>query len=298
MASFEMIVLGCSGGPRETNLSGYLLTPAGQNNFICLDAGSLISGLEIAGKKGHFGPLSFIDILKNHVKAYLISHSHLDHVLGLIVGSQEDSPKRIYGVDVTINSIRDHLFNGSIWPNYGNEGTDPIGHYQYHRLNFQKKTPIDHTEMHVEAFLLCHSKHCPSTCFLVEWKGEYLLYFGDTAADGMHGKFQLKEIWKRVAPLVRAKKLKGILLECSYPSGQTGAGVEAHLDTTSMQHELKMLSEISESSLSGLKVVVTHRKDSFQKDRDSKQLIEEELTNSNTLGIHYIFPTQGEKILF
>lgn len=52
---------------------------------------------------------------------YLITHSHLDHVSGLIINSAGFNNKLlnkfIYGSHCTINSIQKHLFNGTIWPN-------------------------------------------------------------------------------------------------------------------------------------------------------------------------------------
>lgn len=57
----------------------------------------------------------------NHMENYLITHSHLDHVSGLIINSAGFNNKLlnkfIYGSHCTINSIQKHLFNGTIWPN-------------------------------------------------------------------------------------------------------------------------------------------------------------------------------------
>lgn len=296
MTSFECIVLGCSGGPFENNCSGYLLSPFEHSTYVGLDAGSLLGGLEIAWKKGRVGRKSLQEIFRNELKGYLISHSHLDHLLGLVIASQADSPKPLYAQEATIDAIRDHLFNGKIWPNYGNEGENPIGQYSYHRLKVREKTLIEGTEMTFEMFPLVHARLCPSSAFLIEFRGDYVLYFGDTSADQTHETHALKTIWQKVAPFVHEGRLKGILLECSYPKGLSGAGVRAHLDTETMREELATLASIA-GGIEGLKVVVIHRKESLQ-GSDPKELISKELAQNNSLGVHFVFPSQGDKILF
>lgn len=45
---FVAIALGTAGGINEANLSSYLLAPAGSPDFVALDAGTLLTGLEAA----------------------------------------------------------------------------------------------------------------------------------------------------------------------------------------------------------------------------------------------------------
>lgn len=111
---FKVVVLGSHGGPRENNISGYLLAPMDSNNFIALDAGSLLNGIYLANEKNGFqeiriDPLSKwnveAEILRNHITDYFISHAHLDHVAGLVINSSVDTKKNIFGIDSTINFI-------------------------------------------------------------------------------------------------------------------------------------------------------------------------------------------------
>lgn len=48
---FKVVVLGNDGGPRENNISGYLIASKSSNNFVALDAGSLLNGIYHANKK-------------------------------------------------------------------------------------------------------------------------------------------------------------------------------------------------------------------------------------------------------
>src|SRR4051794_4248914 len=88
-AFFKVIPLGVKGGLDESNLSAYMLAPAQSNNYVCLDAGTLYTGIKKAISNHVFnGPATAI--LRTNIKAYLISHAHLDHVAGLIINSPAD----------------------------------------------------------------------------------------------------------------------------------------------------------------------------------------------------------------
>lgn len=303
--SFNVVVMGCTGGPQEGNLSGYLVAPQGTDEWIALDAGSLMCGMEAALQKKSFAQVKFTskeltpsgEMLTEHIKAYLISHAHLDHMAGLVLNSQVDTEKPLLGIDPTIDNIRDHLFNGRIWPNYGSEGVEPtLNKYTYHRLQLGQKVAIAETSMHVEAFLLCHPRGYPSTAYLVEHKGSYVLYFGDTSSDKMELEKHMARVWKRVAPLVKKGALKGMFLECSFPHNESHQVIYGHLDTKLMMHELNNLAEMSESTLKGLKVIVTHRKKSIKAGADPLAEIQEELTELNDLELEFVFPSQGDAI--
>jgi cAMP phosphodiesterase len=175
---FVTIVLGATGGPREENLSAYLLAPVGSSDFIALDAGTLLTGIRQAEVKGSFGdgavpqdsPLAPEGwILQHRIVAYLISHAHLDHVAGLILNSQDDTAKKIIGLGCTIDALRDHLFNGRIWPNFGTEGAGhQLRQYQYQRVVPGQEYRVCGTSLSVEPFVLSHAAHCPSTAFLIQ----------------------------------------------------------------------------------------------------------------------------------
>ncbi|MCB1180471.1 MAG: 3',5'-cyclic-nucleotide phosphodiesterase [Chlamydiia bacterium] len=305
---FRLIVLGCSGGPAENNLSGYLLAPSTSANFIALDAGTLLSGIFKAVEQQAFADIETEDgkklsqaedIFIHQIKSYVISHPHLDHIAGLVVNSQNDAPKTILGLDTTIDVIRDHLFNWKVWPNYGNEGNSPqVPLYKYLRLTVGEQTLIPDTKMKVEPFHLSHHKY-PSTAFLIEYNDEYLLYFGDTGSDKLEKVNYLDTIWNRIAPLLAAGKLKGMLLECSFPKHPAHKQLYGHLDTQLFFEELHLLkAKVPFDALNGLKVVVTHMKAELAASPDARTIIRLELNTTNDLGIQLIYPQQGMRINF
>ncbi len=303
--TFTVFVMGSTGGPFEGNLSGYLIAPYGSHDFIALDAGTLLEGIEKIYQKGFLNdfPLKDKDLspvghfFLRQVKAYLISHAHLDHVCGLVINSQVDAPKSIFGTDCTIDHLRDHLFNGKIWPNYANEGEAPLNHYAYHRLQNEVVQHVPGTEMTIESFPLSHPGDYLSTAFLIGTHDHFFLYFGDTSSDFLEKKKRLARVWERIAPLVVKKTLKGMFLECSYPGKYAANTRYGHLDPSAVQKELSHLESIAGTSLREFPIIVTHRKGSLLHHEDPKHLIARELLDDNPLGIQWIFPEQGDRII-
>ena len=152
--------------------------------------------------------------------------------------------------------------------------------------------------MNVEAYLLSHPHDYPSTAFLIECEGDYLLYFGDTSSDKVEKERHIESIWRRIAPILKAGKLSGMLLECSFPNNGVDGTLLGHLNPKLMMREFHHLAQIAGVSLKGLNVVVTHRKERLETGPDAKALIIKELAEANDLGLHLIFPHQGDKIIF
>ena len=103
----QIRVLGCSGsiaaGCRTT---AFLL-----DDDILIDAGTGVGDLTLE-------ELERID----HI---LLSHSHLDHVLGVPLLADSvmrrragRAPIQVHALPETLAALRDHLFNGAIWPDF------------------------------------------------------------------------------------------------------------------------------------------------------------------------------------
>lgn len=312
-AKFIAIPLGTKGGLIESDLSSYLLAPAGSTNFIALDAGTITSGLQRAVQNKSFDDIAVPEdnqlsvegyILQNHIKAYAISHAHLDHVAGLVINSPSDSSKPILGLPNTIDNIRDHLFNWKIWPNFGDDGEGyQLKKYNYVRLSPGEKQQVENTAMFVTAYELSHSNGYLSTAFLVESAGEYMLYFGDTGPDAVEKSNNMQKVWEVVAPHVKASKLHGIFLEVSFPSEKSDDKLYGHLTPKWLMQELHTLAKLvnqdnPNTALQGLKVVVTHIKPTFNHSETPEKTIMKELSEINDLGVQFIFPKSGTRIVF
>lgn len=311
--AFDVVVLGDAGGLAEDDLTSFLVFPAGGDAGVALDAGTLHAGIRAALAKGAFASLRLDDaggdvtpegqVLQRHVKAYLVSHAHLDHVAGLVLNSTDDTPKPILALPVTLEVLREHVFNWRLWPNFATEGTAPaLARYTLVPLASGEPRDVPGTTFRVTAFPLSHGGKTESTAFLVESERQSLLYLGDTGPDAVEGKGRLRALWTRVAPLVRAKKLRAIFLEASYPSDRPDEKLYGHLTPRWVNAELGVLASLVDaddpaSALRGLPVVITHVKPSLARGESPRDRIGRELRESNPYGVRFILATQGEKLV-
>lgn len=80
-------------------------------------------------------------IVNNFVASVCVTHPHLDHISGLVINSGNFNvfkPMVVAGLSFTIDSLLSYIFNGVIWPNLTNEGTDPVGLITLTRLKRAK----------------------------------------------------------------------------------------------------------------------------------------------------------------
>ncbi|WP_245327550.1 MBL fold metallo-hydrolase [Hymenobacter fodinae] len=293
--SFTVVPLGVKGGLQESNLSAYLVAPTGSSSYVCLDAGTVYSGVEKAiSNKVFFAPAG--EVVRTQIKAYLISHAHLDHVSGLLLGAPDDTPKSIYGLPSCLSTIQNDYFNWRAWPNFGSGGNPPaLQKYQLRELVTRQETPIENTAMRVQAFALSHGKPYQSAAFLVRSGSSYLLYLGDTGADAVEQSQNLRVVWQAMAPLIKAHQLKAIFIEASYPNTQPEKQLFGHLTPALLLQEMGALGQLtSPAAMRGLPVVITHLKPS----PGNEALIKKQLTEANKLQLKLVFPEQGKRLEF
>jgi ribonuclease BN (tRNA processing enzyme) len=109
IADLQVRVLGCSGSIAK----GCLTTSFLLDDTVLIDAGTGV------------GDLTHEDIARiDHV---FLTHSHLDHVLavGLLADSglrlrmaAKRPPVQVYALRDTLEALRQHIFNGVIWPDF------------------------------------------------------------------------------------------------------------------------------------------------------------------------------------
>jgi cAMP phosphodiesterase len=290
--SFKIVPLGIKGGIDESNLSAYMVAATGTNDYICLDAGTLHYGIEKAVSNKVFN-VPVEQVLKQYIKGYFISHAHLDHVSGLIINSPDDSAKTIYGLASTLQTIKTHYFTWESWANFADEGEAPLlKKYHYQVLTPDSSLVIKNTAMSVKAFLLSHS-NLQSTAFLVNSKDAYILYLGDVGPDEVEKSHSMHALWEAVAPLIKSKKLKGIMIETSFPNEQPDKTLFGHLTPNWLMKEMDELAALAGSdALKGFNLVITHVKPP-QVNIDKLKV---QLKIENKLGFNLIFPVQGKEI--
>ncbi len=307
---FTCIPLGVKGGLDESNLPAFLLAPISSRSFICLDAGTLLAGLKIAYTKGCFNEVEIPAdsdlnpegyILHHHIKAYLITHSYLDHVQGLINISPEDNDKQVYGLPDVLGDIQTHLFNWRSWPNLCDRGVQPaVGKYRYIQLDPGDRTPVAGTQMAVQAFPLSHGGKTESSAFLIKAQEHYILYMGDTGPDEVEKNTRTQDLWEVIAPLVRDRKLHGVFIEASYQDERPDEMLFSHLTPAWIMRSFQKLAKLvdgkdPQKALNGLNVIITHMKPDFRSGEPVEEVIRKQLVTGNTLGLNLIFAKQGER---
>ncbi len=292
---FKVIPLGTEGGLNESNLSAYMAAPVASNNFVCLDAGTLYTGINKTIANGVFKKTA-TEVIRQNIKGYCLSHPHYDHVAGLLINSPSDTNKTIYATKFCLDKIKQHEFTWQTWANFGDEGDKPaLNKYHYNEVKEDNEVPVAETQMFVTPFILSHANPYQSTAFLIRKDSSYLLYFGDTGADTTEHSQRLQHIWQTVAPLITRHQLKAIFIECSYPNEQPDKQLFGHLTPKLLMQEMNRLALLcSSNSIINLPLVVTH----IKPEGDNERRIIEQVKDANSLGLQIIFPQQGKPIFF
>jgi 3',5'-cyclic-nucleotide phosphodiesterase len=290
---FKVIPLGVKGGLDESNLSAYLVAATGSDQFICLDAGTIYKGLELAAAKKIFKASNPSAIQQNNINSYFISHAHLDHTAGLIMNSPNDKAKNLYGLASVLDVFKKNYFTWSAWANFGNEGEAPIlKKYSYQTLTPKLEISIDNTGLFVTPFVLTHVKPYESTAFLVKNQDAYLLYLGDTGADRVEQSDQLAQLWQTIAPLVIQNQLKAIFIEVSFDNSVSEKALFGHLTPKLLMEEMAKLNQLTNGLLKNTQLYVTHIKPCD----DCETKIKAEIQAANQIGLKIFYPTQAALI--
>ncbi len=215
-----------NGGVEEGNLTSYLVRSDDQKLYLGLDAGSVMPGIRKALEKGSFPQVTAENaapltpqgaVFRNLIGGYFISHGHLDHLAGLIIGSPEDSKKPIYGTADTIGTLRQHYFNGRVWPNFTDSGSGlRIGTYRLNLQRPEQRFSLGLTGLDGNIYPLSHGG-TSSSMILVSRNNQSFAFFGDTGPDEVEKSKNLDAVWRVLGSEIKAKRLKGLIIETSYP---------------------------------------------------------------------------------
>lgn len=221
-AALRVQVLGCSGsiaaGSRTT---AFLL-----DDRVLIDAGTGVGDLSLEA-------LARIDDI-------LVSHSHLDHVLAiplladsvmkLRVAQPERGPIRVHGLPETLDTLRRHMFNGALWPDFTEipSRQRPILRLQPFAVGDTLELGPRETPLRVEVLPAAHT--VPGVGFGIDSPGGWWVYTGDTGPN--------PALWATL----KGRRIAHLVIETAFGDDERWlADLSGHLAPSSLAAELAQL---------------------------------------------------------
>ena len=230
-ADLRVRVLGCSGSiAAGCRTSSFLV-----DDTVLFDAGTGV------------GDLPHEDIARiDHI---FLTHSHLDHVLavGLLADtglrlrmSARRPPVQVYALPDTLKALREHIFNGVIWPDF-----TVIPSAEQPALAFVEVTLGQCLEVagrRIEVLPAVHTVPAVGYAVSASEGQPAWVYTGDTGPN--------PALWQRLAQM----KVHTLVIETAFGDDEQAlAQISQHLCPAMLETELKSLA-------AGAEVVITHIK--------------------------------------
>ena len=208
-----------------------------------IDAGNIIYGLKDEAKE---------------IDNIFLSHSHLDHILdcGFLCDNFftcREKPLKIYALKETIQSLKKHIFNWEIWPDFSKL---KLKNLNLNILEFVEISEFEKIEVDDIELIPIKVNHTVECCGYIIKKGDNsILFSADTYTNDT--------LWKI---LNLDKSIKALIVDVSFPSSMdTLANNSKHLTPKLLQNELKKLQR------NDLKIYINHIKSNYH------EIIQEEI---------------------
>ena len=221
-------VLGCSGAEFPGhNPAGFLL-----DSKILFDAGTLTNVLD--------------EKEQSKITDIFITHAHLDHIRDIsfladnIIVKKRKQRVNIISIPSVIRTIRQHLLNNSLWPDFS-----MIPDYENAVLRYstlKEGRPLKVTEYIVSAYKVNHS--VPAVGYLVEGRNKKIFFYtGDTGPT--------EATWEKIGD----RKLDCLIIEVSFPNRMSEmAAITGHLTSRLLKEEIRKIKQMPD------RIYITHPK--------------------------------------
>ena len=211
-------VLGCSGAIAAGSRTTSFLV----DDDVLIDAGTGVGDLSLEALA--------------RIEHIFISHSHLDHVLaiGLLADSVMRArraagrgPIQVHALPETLAALREHIFNGVIWPDFTRlpSAEQPVLQF----VPFAVGNQIEVAGKRIEVITASHT--VPACGFAVDGgEAGWWVYTGDTGPN--------PALWQRLAAL----RLSHLVIETAFSDEERQlAYISRHLCPAALGHELAQL---------------------------------------------------------
>lgn len=257
-------VLGCSGSRHP----GHSLTAYSVNDRVLVDAGAICGYMDIDAQMG--------------ITDILVSHANLDHTKDILFLADNIAGAVFHGERGAVNvrsqpkvlqSIRDHLLNDDIWPDFSKIPSKENPCLRMEPLQFGVPFKVD--GLHVQAFPVPHAAGSTGYLLYGDKPGESVAITGDTGPDGGWTDFI------NDAPV----SVSNLVVECSFPNDMEAlARISDHLTPRLLREMIEKLDTVP-------KLFITHIKATYA----SK--VQEEL-QQELAGLSYHLPRKGDSFEF
>ena len=225
-------ILGCSGGiSKDLRTTSFLL-----NDNILIDAGTGVGDLTL-------DELRKIDYL-------FLTHSHLDHICSLpfildAVGVHRTKPLTVFGIEHSINALKEHIFNNVIWPDFTKIPSPEKPSVIFKEIRLDETITLG--KMSITALPVNHS--IPANGYWIDSGKGALVFSGDTGP--------CTQFWDAISNKVSQKDkdyLQHLIIETSFTN------VESELAKISGHYHPELLVADFDKLNSACNVWITHLK--------------------------------------
>ena len=213
-------VLGCSGAiAKDCRTTSFLI-----DHDVLIDAGTGVGDLTL-------GEMECID----HV---FLTHSHLDHVAALplmvdAIAAKRTTPIQVHALQSTIDALKTHIFNNTIWPDFSKIPTPEAPFMTFHAIELGQTHAVK--GKYIEVLPAVHT--VPAVGYAVTAGNGWWVFTGDTEVNPAFWKrvnqldvamlvietafsnkeFNLAKRSLHLSPVVLASELDGIDKSKNYP---------------------------------------------------------------------------------
>ena len=223
-------VLGCSGAIAAGSRTTSFLV----DDDVLIDAGTGVGDLSLEALA--------------RIEHIFISHSHLDHVLaiGLLADSVMRArraagrgPIQVHALPETLAALREHIFNGVIWPDFTRlpSAEQPVLQF----VPFAVGNQIEVAGKRIEVITASHT--VPACGFAVDGgEAGWWVYTGDTGPN--------PALWQRL----RGRRIAQLVIETAFSDDERAlAEVSRHLCPSMLVRELAQLDADTSTAITHIK---------------------------------------------
>ncbi|MGB0468658.1 MAG: MBL fold metallo-hydrolase [Pontibacterium sp.] len=220
----KLDILGCSGGIGK----GLKTTTFLVDDTLVIDAGT---GLEL---------LDMAQMLT--IRSIVITHAHLDHIVGLplmlaTIYDRHQQPIDVYALPQVIGALKTHIFNWIIWPDYTQlPEANPI--LKLHPLNVGETLEIQGKQIQV----LPAEHPTPTAGYLISDKQSSFAFTGDNGCNN--------QLW----PILNTAKPDLLIIDVSFTDDQDQlARLSGHLTPAQLATQLAQFKHSAQIKITHLK---------------------------------------------